>query len=367
MRVTIKELAKQIGAELAGDGSGYISSVQAIEIAEKDQVTFVSNEKHLRKLRGSKAGAVIVYKYIADASRPQLIVKNVDAALIKTLRIFAPELKPAAKGIHPTAKVGKDVRIGKEVSIGYGVEIEDEVEIGDNSIIASGCKVGEKSIIGSNSRLDSNVVVHHNCVIGSNVIIQSNTVIGSVGFGYAFIDGSHQLIPHNGRVVIEDFVEIGANCCIDRAKFGDTRIGSGTKIDNLVQIAHGVSIGKCCLIAGMVGIGGSCKIGDRVVLAGQVALVDHIEIGAGTVIGAKSLVTHSTKQNQVLFGLPAIEKNDALRVIGLTRRLPAFVSQLKDLTQKVNKLVECAEKCISSENTSQSDKAIDVKLAKRVV
>ena len=338
MRLTVAQLAERIGAELVGDGSGQISAVGAVKAAGESDVTFITSDKHIPRLKKSHVGAVIVARRIEGLARPQLIVKNVDAALIETLNVFAPKLRAAAEGIDPTAKVGQNVKIAKGVSVGAGVAIEDGVEIGEDSVIASGCKIGENSKLGKNCRLDSNVVVYHNCTIGNNVVIQANSTIGSTGFGYSFIDGSHKLIPHNGGVVIEDFVEIGANSCVDRAKFGNTIIGAGTKIDNLVQIAHNVVIGKCCLIAGQVGISGSCKLGDGVVLAGQVGLVDNIEIGDGVMVGAQSGVYHSVEAGQQIFGSPAIEKTEALRIVGLTRRLPKLAELVKQLRKRIERL-----------------------------
>jgi UDP-3-O-[3-hydroxymyristoyl] glucosamine N-acyltransferase len=174
--------------------------------------------------------------------------------------------------------------------------------------------------------------------VGNNVIIQANSTIGSTGFGYAFIDGVHQLIPHNGIVVIEDFVEIGASCCVDRAKFGETRIGAGTKIDNLVQIAHNVIIGKCCLVAGQSGMGGSVKIGDGVVLAGSVGLIDNIEIGDTAIVGARSFVINSIEPGTHVLGFPAIEHKEALRVWAATNRLPKLIEQFRELSTRVEKL-----------------------------
>ena len=182
------------------------------------------------------------------------------------------------------------------------------------------------------------MVVYHNCVVGNNVVIQANSVIGSTGFGYYFIDGAHRLIPHNGGVVIEDFVEIGANCCVDRAKFGNTIIGAGTKIDNLVQVAHNVIIGKCCLIAGLVGIAGSCKVGDGVVVAGQAGLGDNIEIGESTIVGPKAGVVQSVAGGQQVIGMPAIDKMEAFRIFNLTRRLPKMVELLRDLGERIRRL-----------------------------
>jgi len=341
MELTVEQLAERLGAGLVGAGreiKRQISDVGPVEAAGESDVTFVTNDKHIAALGKSRAAAAIVAKRIDGLPKPQLIVKNVDAALIEVLNIFAPTLKPAVEGIDPSATLGHDVKIARGASIGPNVVIGDRVEIGKNTCIGSGCKIGENSKVGEKCRLDSNVVVYHNCCLGNNVIIQANSTIGSTGFGYSLIEGSHKLIPHNGGVVIEDFVEIGANCCIDRAKFGNTIIGAGTKIDNLVQIAHNVVIGEGCLIAGLVGIAGSCKLGDGVVLAGQVGLADNIEIGDGTMIGAQSGVPYDVAAGQQLLGRPAVEKKEALRIIGLTMRLPKMAEQLKKLVRKVEKL-----------------------------
>jgi UDP-3-O-[3-hydroxymyristoyl] glucosamine N-acyltransferase len=338
MRLTVAQLAERIGAELVGDSAGQISAVGAVDAADEHTVTFITDGKHIPQLEKSRVGAVIVSRRIEGLARPQLIVKNVDAALIETLNVFAPKLRVAAEGVDPTAKVGQNVKIARGVSIGAYVVIDDGVEIGENSVIASGCKIGENSKLGKNCRLDSNVVVYHSCTIGNNVIIQANSTIGSTGFGYSFIDGSHKLIPHNGGVVIEDFVEIGANSCVDRAKFGNTIIGAGTKIDNLVQIAHNVVIGKCCLIAGQVGIAGSCKVGDGVVFGGQAGLVDNIKIGDGVMVGAQSGITHNVAAEQQIFGSPATERTEALRIFGLMRRLPKLAESLKGLHKRIERL-----------------------------
>jgi len=335
---TVAQLAKRVGAELVGDGSVEISDVGAVDQADERTIAFVTDQKHISKLQTSRAAAVIVGKRIKDLAKPQLLVKDVNAALIEALSVFAPKLKAAAEGIDPTAKIGQAVKIDKGVSIGPFTVLDDNVEIGTGSVIASGCRIGENSKLGKNCRLDSNVVVYHNCCLGNNVVIQANSTIGSVGFGYYFIEGAHKLVPHNGGVVIEDFVEIGANCCVDRAKFGNTIIGAGTKIDNLVQIAHNVVIGKCCLIAGQVGISGSCKLGDGVVLAGQVGLVDNIEIGDGVMVGAQSGVYHSVAAGKKIFGSPTIDSKEALKIVGLTRRLPKLAELLKQLRKRVERL-----------------------------
>ena len=351
MRLSVSQLAERLGAELVGDGAGQISGVAALEAARETDVSFVRDSggyggrsgsaegsKRQDAADKSKAGAVIAGRCIEGSSKPQLIVRNVDAALIEVLSLFAPKLKGIRAGIDPTARVAENAKIAEGAAIGANVVIDDGVEVGENTVIASGCRVGENSKVGENCRIDSNVVIYHNCVIGSHVIIQANSTIGSTGFGYSFIDGGHRLIPHNGGVIIEDFVEIGANCCVDRAKFGNTIIGAGTKIDNLVQIAHNVVIGKCCLIAGQVGVSGSCRLGDGVVLGGQVGLVDNIEIGDGTMVGAKSGVINSTSAGQRIIGAPALERGEALRIATLTRRLPKLAERLKQLSKRIENL-----------------------------
>jgi UDP-3-O-[3-hydroxymyristoyl] glucosamine N-acyltransferase len=349
--LTVAQLAQQLGAELIGDGTGIITGVGSIGESTENQVTFLKgsarymqegegsvDEKLFSQLKLPGAGAVIVAHEIKELLKPQLVVENVDTALIEAMNILAPKLKAPEPGISSSAEIGQGVEISDSASIGAHVVISDSVRIGAGTVISSGCAIGENTSIGQNSRLDSNVVVHHNCRIGNNVIIQANSTIGSTGFGYSQVDGTHRLVPHIGGVVIEDFVEIGANSCVDRAKFGNTVIGAGTKIDNLVQIAHNVKIGKCCLIASLTGVSGSCKLGDGVVLGGQVGLVDNISIGAGTMIAAKSGVISDVDAGKKLLGIPAMDHREGLRILGLRNRLPEMSKQLKELSKKVNEL-----------------------------
>ena len=349
MEIAISELAKRLEAELIGDGRGVVRSIGPVGSADQTTLTFLAGDKHLAELKKSSAGAVIVNKAIEGLSQSQLLVKNVNAALIEALKIFAPKLQPATPGVDSTAKVAAGVKIGKNVSIGPFAVIDGGVELGDDTIIASGCKIGQNTKIGRATRLDCNVVVYHNCTIGNNVIIQANTTIGSVGFGYSFIDGAHRLIPHNGVVVIEDYVEIGANSCVDRAKFGATRIGAGTKIDNLVQIAHNVIIGKCCLIAGQAGVAGSSKLGDGVVLGGQVAVSDNIEIGDGVMVGGQAGVISNVPPGKQLAWSPAIDRKEAFRAFAGIMRLPTIMEQVKTLSARVEKL-ETAKDDIDSDS-----------------
>ncbi len=341
MTVTLIELAQRLGATVVGEPVGpesRIAGITPIEAAGENDVTFVTDAKREAAVAESRAAAVIVARPIDGLQKPQLLVKDVNAALIETLSLFAPKLKPAAEGVDPSARIGSGVQLGAGASVGPFVVIEDDVRIGSNTILAAGCRIGQNTRIGSDCRLDSNVVVHHGCTLGDHVVIQANSTIGSVGFGYALVGGAPRLIPHNGGVVIEDFVEIGANCCVDRAKFGNTIVGAGTKIDNLVQVAHNVVIGKCCLIAAQVGVAGSCRLGDGVILAGQVGLADNIEIGSGAMIGAQAGVMNSVEPGERLAWTPALNIKEAARVVAHILRLPKLSQELKRLTAKVDKL-----------------------------
>lgn len=339
--ITLSDLSVQLNARLVGDGSIIVNSVGSLETASPEQVSFVSSDKFAEKANKSQAAAFLVKKKLEHIDTPQLIVENVDIALIHTLNIFAPKLTPA-NGVHSSAIVEDTAVIGQNVEIGPCAYISHNVKIGENSIIAAGCKIGENVKIGNNSHLDCNVVVYRNCQIGNNCVVQANTTIGSAGFGYAFLEGKHQLIPHNGAVIIEDCVEIGANTSVDRAKFDNTIIGAGTKMDNLVQIAHNVVIGKCCLIAGQSGIAGSTVVGDGIVLAGQSGITDNVTIGNRVIIAAKSSVVNSIDDGEVYWGSPAIEISEQKRAWACFRKLPKLTKDIKAIAKKVSKL-ETAE------------------------
>ncbi|HBG78234.1 MAG TPA: UDP-3-O-(3-hydroxymyristoyl)glucosamine N-acyltransferase [Phycisphaerales bacterium] len=340
-KYTVSQLAEIAGAELIGDGTGEICRAAPFESATPDSITFVSNENLLKNIAACKAGAVIVSKKI-ETSIPLLVVKNVEKALIAVLKEFTPKISAAQIGIHKNAIVEQGAVIAPTASIGEFVCVRKGAVIGERTIIKAGCKVGENSVIGDDCRIDDNVVIYHNCKIGNHCIISANSVIGSTGFGYYFFDGGHQLIPHTGGVVIEDCVEIGANACVDRAKFGNTIIGAGTKVDNLVHIAHNVVIGKCCLIAGQVGIAGSTKLGNGVVLAGQVGIKDHIVIGDGVQVGAQAGVMNDIPAGKQVLGAPAIDIKDFAKQVILTRKLPEINKELKQLIKRIEILEAAA-------------------------
>jgi len=317
--ISLDKLAQEVQGKIitsTDTASVQLSAVAALDAAGPTDVTFVSTEKHVLSAVNSGAGAIIVGQVYEQLSRPQLLVDSVDKALIETLSLFAPRLVPPAPGIHASACIAENAELGANLCIGPGVTVEDKAKIGDNVVLGAGCRIGQCVQIGHHSRLDSNVVIYHHCQIGNHVVIQANSTIGAVGFGYSYMDNAHQLIPHNGAVIIEDFVDIGANCCIDRAKFANTIVGSGTKIDNLVQLGHNVTVGKCCLIAAQVGIAGSCKIGDGVVMAGQVGMADNLVIGDQVRIGARAGVMNNISAGKTVMWAPAMEQAQAFRIVG---------------------------------------------------
>jgi UDP-3-O-[3-hydroxymyristoyl] glucosamine N-acyltransferase len=341
MKLTIIDLAEKLDAQLiwtdAADAR-VISAVAAVDAAGPEHVSFITSERHQAGADKCQAGAVLVAKTCDELSCPQLVVASVDRALVECLTLLAPTLKPDPKGVHTTAIIADSVQLGQDVCIGPGVVIEEDAVIGDGVILKAGCKIGQGVKIGDHSRFDWNVVVYHGCSIGAKVIIQANTTIGSVGFGYVHYGGAHTLVPHNGTVIIEDFVEIGANCCIDRAKFSHTIVGAGTKMDNLIQIGHNVVIGKCCLLAAQVGVAGSTILGDGVVLAGQVGVGDNLTLGDGVRVAAQAGVMSHVPAGQSVGWSPAIEQSQAMRVVAEVLRLPKTAKRVRQMAKRLDKL-----------------------------
>ena len=337
MTILLSELAERINARLIGNGDRPIAGINTIQDAGENEVCFLSSRKYTEALTETRAAAVIVDKAMDTCGIDQLVVDNVNRGLIAALEVFTPKRK-GFQGIHPTAVIEPDSELDPTVVVGPGVYVAQGVKIGAHSVIGSGCSIGENTMIGNHCRFDSNVVVYHNCQIGNDCIIQANSTIGSTGFGYSYIDGQHRLIPHNGGVILEDGVEIGANSCIDRAKFGNTLIGAGTKIDNLVQVAHNVQIGKLCLLAGHVGIAGSTKVGNGVIFAGAAGSADNLHIGDGAILGAQTAATKDVPPGQVMLGNVPQELKRELRCVSVYQRLPELAKELKQLHKKVEKL-----------------------------
>ncbi len=292
--ITLGKLAEQLGAELVGGKPEQtVSGLAGLSEAGAADLTFLANPAYRNLLAASKAGAAVVAKDIADAPMPLLRVDNPDLAFAKASILIMPPPAPPAPGIHPAAVVSASATVGKNVSIGAGAVVEAGAAIGDNCVLFPQSYVGHESVLGPNCLLYPGVKILHRVTVGARCIFQAGAVVGSDGFGYAWTGRGYFKIPQVGTVVIEDDVELGANTCVDRARFGETRIGMGTKLDNLVQIAHNVKLGPCCAFAAQVGIAGSAKIGAGVQMGGQAAAVGHITIGDGITVIGKSGISKS--------------------------------------------------------------------------
>lgn len=336
--ITLSGLAELLGARLVGaDGGRVITGVNTIPDAGPGEVCFLASLKHRGELAATRATAVLVGEELTDCPAAQLVVGDVNKALIAALRYFEPPLK-GFSGIDPTATVDVTAHIDASAAIGPHAVIGPGSAIGPHTVIGPGVVIGQDTTIGAHCRLDANVVVYHRCRIGNYCIILANSTIGGTGFGYAFIDGRHQLIPHNGGVILEDGVEIGANSCVDRAKFGNTVVGAGTKIDNLVQVGHNVRIGRACILVGQVALAGSCVLGDGVVLAGNAGVADHIVVGDGVIAGTRATLTENVAPGQKVLGFPARPMRDEMKSMSVYQKLPELAKTVKTLAQKVEKL-----------------------------
>jgi UDP-3-O-[3-hydroxymyristoyl] glucosamine N-acyltransferase len=332
------DLAEQIDARLAGDGQKTITAVASLQEAGPEDISFLSDARQAARMERTQAGAVLVAKDFQGPGRSSLLyVEDVEDALEKLLLLFAPAPDLPAEGIHPSAQVSAEAQLGEQVAVGPNVVVGAGVRIGSHSVLSAGCVIGRNVRMGSHCFLGPNVVVNWGCVLGDHVIIHGNSTIGTDGFGYRLVNGRHRKIPHIGIVVIEEDVEIGANACVDRAKFGRTWIGRGTKIDNLVQIAHNVQIGENCIIVSQTGIAGSTELGKYVVLAGQCGIVDHVKLGDGVMAGARSAIFQDFGDGVKVLGTPAHPMRDCLREISLIKKLPEMAKEIKTLREELKK------------------------------
>ena len=334
----LREIAELVGGELVGGASGIaITGVAGIKEAEAGDITFLSNTKYLSYLKTTKASAVITSRDVDDKSKPLIRTSNPSQAFNKVVPLFLSSQAQKTAAVHPSAVIAKDARLGKQVFIGPHVVIEKGSVIGDGALIGANTYVGADCWIGNHARIYPNVTIREETRIGDRVIIHSGTVIGSDGFGYETVDGVHEKIPQIGSVVIEDDVEIGANVCVDRGRFQQTHIGKGTKIDNLVQVAHNVSIGPNCLLISQCGISGSTEIGKNVVVAGQAGITGHLKIGDDSIIGAQSGVAKSLPEKSIVLGAPAKPIAEEKRLFVLISRLPQLFKEISEIKKKIEK------------------------------
>lgn len=335
----IKELAEIVGGEVSGEEELQIHGVSGVAESTPQMITFAENRDYLTTAEDSEAGAVIVPLNVTDSSKTVIRVKNPRMAFARIAMLFAPAVF-TNPGIHPSAVIAENARLGKEVSIHANVVINDNVKIGDKVVLAPGVYVGKNTVIGDNTVIHPNVVIEYNSVIGKDVIIHAGSVIGSDGYGFVSDENGHQKIPQLGNVIIEDEVEIGANVTIDRGTSGSTVIGRGTKTDNLVHIAHNVKIGPECLLIAQVGISGSTKLQERVIMAGKTGAVGHIEIGANTTIASASIVTKDTPSGVFYSGNPAHDHRKELREQAARRKMPELFKRVRDLEKKLEASIE---------------------------
>jgi len=341
--MTVGELADRLGCRLEGDGTTSIARVAAVDQAQAGDVAFVDNPRYLPHLGTTKASAVIVGEDIAVPAGARFSVlrsKQPYVDFARAVALFLPASGPA-KGIDrltsiaPDATIGADVSIGAFVTIGAGASVGARTTVYPNVVIGAGASVGDDCLI------HSHCSIRERAAVGHRVILHDGVVVGSEGFGFAKQpDGTHLKIPQAAGVVIEDDVEIGANCTIDRPAVGETRIQAGTKIDNLVHVAHGVSIGRRVLLCAQVGVSGSAVVEDDVILAGQVGVAGHLRIGKGAMATAQSGIPNSVEAGQYVSGSPAIPHKDWLKASAVYRQLPALRQRVAELERRLAELAE---------------------------
>ncbi len=343
----LRDILVLLGAQCDGDENTQIQRVAKIEEAVAGDISFVSNKKYVKFLSETNASAVIVSK---DVTRSSHMNKNtalvqVDdpyVSFLKVLVAFHPPKDPLPPGIHPTAIIPPSASIGTEVRIGAYVVLGNGCVVGSNARLCHGVVLGDEVTVGANTLLYPNVTIREGCRLGDRVIIHSGTTIGSDGFGFAPKgDGSYEKIPQVGIVVIEDDVEIGANCTVDRATMGETRIKKGTKLDNLIQVAHNVVIGENTVIAAQAGISGSTTIGSGAMIGGQVGITGHLEISDNIKMGAQSGIHRSIREpGGTYFGSPALPHREAMKVHGVIVQLPELRATVRELETKVQSLLQ---------------------------
>ena len=331
----LKELAEILDCRIVGNPDIEINGISEIQKAKEGDLTFLTNPRYKKFLKDTKASAVLLEREIEGLGLSQLICEEPYVAFAKALSVLYPEKLPEPR-ISDKATISDSAKIGENCYIGDNVYIGENVRIGKNVRLFPGVYIGENCEVGDNTVIFPNVTIYERTKIGRFVRIHAGTVIGSDGFGYAFSKKEMKIykVPQTGRVVIEDFVEIGANTTIDRGTIGDTVIGEGTKIDNLVQIGHNVKIGRYCFIVSQVGISGSTKIGDFVTLAGKVGVAGHIEIASNVTVGAKAGITKSIKEPGTYAGFPARPYREWKKIQVLIDRLPELYEKIKSLLKK---------------------------------
>jgi UDP-3-O-[3-hydroxymyristoyl] glucosamine N-acyltransferase len=345
---TVAEIASLLNVPVrGGDGSREVSGVASLEDAKPSDISFLSSDAFLPQFDATDAAVVIVQKRVklpANVKPVILIVDDADLAMARVLELFAPPVPRPAAGIDPSARISRDAVIGDGAAIGSYVVIGPRSRVGRRSVIHAGVVISDDVLIGDDCELFPNVVIRERVTIGDRVIIHAGSVLGTDGFGYRWDGTKHAKIPQIGTIIVEDDVEIGSCVCIDRAKIGATRIGRGTKIDNLVQIAHNCNLGAHCIIVGQAGCAGSVTLGNGVMLGGQCAVRDHSTLGDGAMVAACAGVAEDVEPKAIVSGIPALPHRQTLREQAALRRLPDLMAQFRKLQEEVEKLKGTAKK-----------------------
>lgn len=331
---TLQELAEYLGGTVHGEGAVRITGLAPLEAAGPDKITFLANPKYAAKVAETKAGGVLMAPGAEAYGRNVIELANPYLGFAKLLTLFYTRPHPEL-GVLPEAVIGTNVNLGEGISIYPGVVIGDNVTIGDRVVIHPGAVLYDGVTVGDDSVIHANAVVRERCRLGKRCRLQPGAVVGSDGFGYAPDGSGYYPIPQIGIVVLEDDVEIGANTTIDRAALEVTLIKRGTKLDNLVQVAHNCQIGEDCMIVAQVGIAGSSKVGNHCTLAGQVGVVGHVSISDNVIVGAQSGVTGPLEANAYFSGSPAMPHKDWLRAMGVMPRLPEMRKKINELEKKL--------------------------------
>jgi UDP-3-O-[3-hydroxymyristoyl] glucosamine N-acyltransferase len=342
MPITLSDIARVISCPApAQRGDMVITGVATLKEARPGELSFIGSDAFARDLATTKASVVIVRRSLKTrpaSSAITFVVEDADLAIAAVLQLFAPSVPRPPVGRDPLCRIDPTAKVDDSVAIGPFVVVGARTTIGPGSVLHGGVTIGADVVIGRQCELFSHVVIRERISIGDRVTIHAGSVLGTDGFGYRWDGRQHAKIPHVGTVIVENDVEIGSCVCIDRAKFSATRIGQGTKIDNLVQIAHNVVIGPHCLIVGQVGLAGSAHLGTGVVLGGQVAVRDHITIGDGVMAAARSAIANDIDPGTVISGVPALPHRQNLREQAAIRRLPALVMQMRKLQEEIERL-----------------------------
>jgi len=336
--IPLSTVAEWIGATVEGDASATVTGLAPMDEAGPRQLTFAADPKRESRLGACKAGAVIVSRSAPAAAIPLLRVDDVPRAMAALLAALAdPEDLPPV-GVHASAVVDETAVLGDGVAIGPNVVVGPQARLGAGAVLCAGGCLGRGAVLGEQCVLREGVKVLAGCRLGARVRVGPNSVIGYDGFGYYFDAGTHHKIPHVGIVVVEDDVEIGACSCVDRAKFGETVVGAGTKVDNLVQIAHNVKIGPGCILVGQVGLAGSSTLGAYTVVGGGSGVRDNVHLGERVSVAAHSAVAGDVPDGQTVAGTPAMPASEAMRIIASWRKLPDLLRRVKELEAKVKAL-----------------------------